>query len=222
MQTFHYYWIGAIPAMVFLGLVMMPFYYGSKVRSVPEFLAPALRPQDPAPADGLCFALASVLLAGVNLYAMAIVVNALLGWPTVARDHRGRPRRARLHLPRRPVGGHLQRGAAVLRDRRRDDPADLVGLHRVGGWNGLVAEARPRNADASAELHAWPGPRTDRHRQPRRLGDRRRARPRLRDLVRLLDDQLRRGAAGVLGEAARRPRSAPRSSRAIPEGPHRR
>ena len=38
MSTFHYYWIGAVPAMVFLGIVMMPFYYGSKVRSVPEFM----------------------------------------------------------------------------------------------------------------------------------------------------------------------------------------
>jgi hypothetical protein len=39
VQTLHYYWIGAVPAMVFLGIVMMPFYYGSKARSVPEFLA---------------------------------------------------------------------------------------------------------------------------------------------------------------------------------------
>ena len=46
MATFHYYWIGAIPAMLFLGVVMMPFYYGSKVRSVPEFM---LRRFGPAP-----------------------------------------------------------------------------------------------------------------------------------------------------------------------------
>ncbi len=43
LPTVHYYWIGAIPAMVFLGIVMMPFYYGSKVRSVPEFLRRALQ-----------------------------------------------------------------------------------------------------------------------------------------------------------------------------------
>ncbi len=52
-QAFHYYWIGAIPAMVFLALVMMPFYYGSKVRSVPEFLAAASTPR-PSACRGCC------------------------------------------------------------------------------------------------------------------------------------------------------------------------
>ncbi len=80
-QTFHYYWVGAIPAMVFLGLVMMPFYYGSKVRSVPEFLGRRFDPKTQR-LQGVLFAAASILLAGVNLFAMAIVVNALLGWPT--------------------------------------------------------------------------------------------------------------------------------------------
>ena len=80
VQTFHYYWIGAIPAMVFLGLVLMPFYYGSKVRSVPEYLGRRFDAKTQR-LQAVLFALASVLLAGVNLYAMAIVVNALLGWP---------------------------------------------------------------------------------------------------------------------------------------------
>ncbi|MFK4147953.1 sodium:solute symporter family protein [Streptomyces sp. NPDC004065] len=78
--TVHWYWIGAIPAMVFLGLVMMPFYYGSKVRSVPEFLL--LRFDKGAHLlSSVLFAFAAVLIAGVNLYALAIVVEALLGWP---------------------------------------------------------------------------------------------------------------------------------------------
>ncbi|MFI2434808.1 sodium:solute symporter family protein [Streptomyces sp. NPDC018693] len=78
--TVHWYWIGAIPAMVFLGLVMMPFYYGSKVRSVPEFLL--LRFDRGAHLlSALLFAFAAILIAGVNLYALAIVVEALLGWP---------------------------------------------------------------------------------------------------------------------------------------------
>ncbi|MFH9982669.1 sodium:solute symporter family protein [Streptomyces sp. NPDC017179] len=78
--TVHWYWIGAIPAMVFLGLVMMPFYYGSKVRSVPEFLL--LRFDRPAHLlSSILFAFAAILIAGVNLYALAIVVEALLGWP---------------------------------------------------------------------------------------------------------------------------------------------
>ncbi|MFS4108427.1 sodium:solute symporter family protein [Streptomyces sp. NPDC004690] len=78
--TVHWYWIGAIPAMVFLGLVMMPFYYGSKVRSVPEFLL--LRFDRGAHLlSSILFAFAAILIAGVNLYALAIVVEALLGWP---------------------------------------------------------------------------------------------------------------------------------------------
>jgi len=78
----HYFWIGAIPAMVFLGIVMMPFYYGSKVRSVPEYLR--LRYDRKAHlANALTFTLASLLIAGVNLFALATVIEALLGIPLV-------------------------------------------------------------------------------------------------------------------------------------------
>jgi SSS family solute:Na+ symporter len=75
----HYYWIGAIPAMVFLGIVMMPFYYGSKIRSVPEYLR--RRYNKPTHlVNASSFAVSSVLIAGVNLYSLAIVLVALLGW----------------------------------------------------------------------------------------------------------------------------------------------
>src|SRR6185436_3850505 len=74
----NYYWIGAIPAMVFLGLVMMPFYYGSKIRSVHEYLR--LRFNDASHKfNSVTFAVATVLIAGVNLYALAL--ELLLGWP---------------------------------------------------------------------------------------------------------------------------------------------
>lgn len=79
MASVHYYWIGAIPAMVFLGIVMMPFYYGSKVRSVPEYLR--LRYNRPTHLlNAVAFAVSAVLIAGVNLYSLAIVLRALLGW----------------------------------------------------------------------------------------------------------------------------------------------
>ncbi len=82
VATVHYYWIGAVPAMVFLGIVMMPFYYRSKVRSVPEFLR--LRFGNGTHVlNAVVFAVASVLIAGVNLYALAIVLNALLGLPQI-------------------------------------------------------------------------------------------------------------------------------------------
>ena len=76
----HYYWIGAVPAMVFLGIVMMPFYYGSRVRSVPEYL---LRRYDRKThlVNALIFVLSSVLIAGVNLFALSAVLEALLGIP---------------------------------------------------------------------------------------------------------------------------------------------
>src|SRR4030081_688935 len=75
----HYYWLGAVPAMVFLGLVMMPFYYGAKVRSVPEYLRLRFNPATHI-FNALTFALASVLIAGVNLYALALVLENLLDW----------------------------------------------------------------------------------------------------------------------------------------------
>src|SRR6266705_639891 len=80
ISTVHYYWIGAVPAMVFLGIVMMPFYYGSRVRSVPEYL---LRRYDQKThlVNAIIFVLSSVLIAGVNLYALSAVLEALLGIP---------------------------------------------------------------------------------------------------------------------------------------------
>src|SRR5919205_534532 len=82
VATFNYYWIGAIPAMVFLGLVMMPFYYGSKVRSVPEYLR--LRFSNSSHLfNAVTFAIGTVLIAGVNLYALALVLELLLGWKII-------------------------------------------------------------------------------------------------------------------------------------------
>src|SRR5919199_4935184 len=78
----HYFWVGAIPAMAFLGIVMMPFYYGSKVRSVPEYLR--LRYDSKAHLiNAITFVLGSMLIAGVNLYALSIVLEALLGIPLI-------------------------------------------------------------------------------------------------------------------------------------------
>src|SRR3954467_6771558 len=80
LSTVHFYWIGAVPAMVFLGIVMMPFYYGSPVRSVPAFL---LRRFNPATHlfNAVSFPTAAVLIPGVNLYALALVIKELIGWP---------------------------------------------------------------------------------------------------------------------------------------------
>src|ERR1700690_3499942 len=75
----HWYWIGAIPAMLFLALVMMPFYYISKTHSVPGYLQ--LRFGEGARAvSGVSFAFMTVLMSGVNMYSMALVMKVVLGW----------------------------------------------------------------------------------------------------------------------------------------------
>jgi solute:Na+ symporter, SSS family len=75
----HWYWIGAIPAMLFLGLVMMPFYYISKTHSVPGYLQ--LRYGTAASGlSAVTFAIMTILMSGVNMYAMAVVMKVVLGW----------------------------------------------------------------------------------------------------------------------------------------------
>src|SRR3954464_4228946 len=75
----HWYWIGAIPAMLFLALVMIPFYYISKTHSVPGYLK--LRFGEPARAlSRVRFGLMTVLMSGINMYSMAIVMKVVLGW----------------------------------------------------------------------------------------------------------------------------------------------
>ncbi|MGA8532135.1 MAG: sodium:solute symporter family protein [Acidobacteriaceae bacterium] len=75
----HWYWIGAIPAMLFLGIIMMPFYYISKVNSVPGYLALRYGPGTRG-LSAICFALMTVLMSGINMYAMAVVMKVVLGW----------------------------------------------------------------------------------------------------------------------------------------------
>ena len=79
MLTTHFYWIGAIPAMIFLALFMMPFYYGSKARSVPEFLK--LRYDEKTRGlNAILFAVMTILASGISMYALALLMNSVLGW----------------------------------------------------------------------------------------------------------------------------------------------
>ncbi len=79
ITTSHFYWIGAIPAMVFLGVFMMPFYYGSKARSVPEYLK--LRFDEKTRGfNAMSFAVMTVFSSGISLYALAKLLEVLLGW----------------------------------------------------------------------------------------------------------------------------------------------
>jgi SSS family solute:Na+ symporter len=155
MPTAHYYWIGAIPAMLFLGVVMMPFYYGSKVRSVPEFMRRRFGPTAHL-VNGLSFALAQILIAGANLYLLASVVNLLLGWPIWISIIIA----AVIVLTYTALGGL---SAAIYNEVLQFFvivaallPLTVVGLVKVGGWQGLVDKIT--NGPGGAEqLHSWPG-----------------------------------------------------------------
>src|SRR3954454_2190382 len=79
IMTSHFYWVGAIPAMVFVGLFMMPFYYGSRARSVPEYLR--LRfDEKTRTLNAVSFAVMTIFSSGVSMYAMGKLFNLLLGW----------------------------------------------------------------------------------------------------------------------------------------------
>ena len=156
MPTMHYYWIGAIPAMVFLGLVMMPFYYGSKVRSVPEFLLRRFGSFAHL-VNSISFAVAQVLIAGVNLYALSTVVNVLLGWPTWVSIIAA----AVVVLAYTALGGL---SAAIYNEVMQFFvilallvPLTVIGLHKVGGWDGLVAKIDGGQAGTALQVDSWPG-----------------------------------------------------------------
>ena len=194
VATVNYYWIGAIPAMVFLGLVMMPFYYGSKIRSVPEYFKLRFNNQSHV-LNSVSFAVATVLIAGVNLYALALVLELLLGWPLLV----GIVVAGVIVMVYISLGGLSSAiynevlqffviVAALL-------PIVIVGLVDVGGWSGLT-DGIKESTLGEAGLHVARGHAArQRHEPDRRELDRARLRPRLRALVRLLDDELRRGAA---------------------------
>lgn len=75
----HWYWIGAIPAMLFLGIVMMPFYYISKTHSVPGYLKLRFG-ESSRTLSSISFAFMTVLMSGINMYSMALVMKVVLGW----------------------------------------------------------------------------------------------------------------------------------------------
>lgn len=79
MYVAHFYWIGAIPAMLFLGIYMMPFYYSGKIKSVPGYLKVRFDEKTRV-LNGIAFAIMTLLVSGINLYAMALVLHTFLGW----------------------------------------------------------------------------------------------------------------------------------------------
>ena len=165
MPTVHYFWIGAVPAMLFLGIVMMPFYYGSKVRSVPEYMRKRFGTGAHL-VNSISFALAQLLIAGINLYLLGSILHALLGWSQWVTLIAA----AAIVLTYITLGGLA---AAIYNEVLQFFvivasllPLSLIGLHRVGGWSGLqekitaAAAAAPAAAGvppAVQQLNSWPG-----------------------------------------------------------------
>ena len=155
IPTVHYFWIGAVPAMLFLGVVMMPFYYGSKVRSVPEFMFKRFGTGAHL-VNALSFALAQLLIAGINLYLLAKIVNLLLGWNLYVSLVAA----AVIVLSYILLGGL---SAAIYNEVLQFFvivaallPLTIIGLHRVGGYGGLK-EKITAAGDGAAQLNSWPG-----------------------------------------------------------------
>lgn len=158
IATAHFYWLGAIPAMVFVGLFMMPFYYGSRARSVPEYLKLRFDEKTRAWNAG-SFAVMTVFSSGVSMYAMGKLLQLLLHWDFSMSVLLS----ATIVLAYTFLGGLtsaiynevLQFFLIVL----GFFPLVTLGLVDVGGWQGLKArlatEALARGAPAASLTSAW-------------------------------------------------------------------
>jgi solute:Na+ symporter, SSS family len=149
----HWYWIGAIPAMLFLGIVMMPFYYISKTHSVPGYLH--LRFGEAARGlSAISFALMTILMSGVNMFAMAVVMQTVLGWNITFSIWVGAGTVALYVM----LGGLrsaiinevlqfvlIWAGAAMI---------PILGLIEAGGWTNLKAQIAA-NIGRSDYTHLW-------------------------------------------------------------------
>ncbi|MDR3734229.1 MAG: sodium:solute symporter family protein [Acidobacteriaceae bacterium] len=156
--TSHFYWIGAIPAMLFVGLFMMPFYYGSKARSVPEFLRMRFDEKTRA-VNAISFALMTVLSSGISMYVMALLIQTLGLLHGVVPDawvfH------VSVILSAIIVLGYIYLGgltSAIYNEVLQFFlivagflPLVWVGLRNVGGWQGI------KHTLPSTMTHSWQG-----------------------------------------------------------------
>ncbi|HET6612558.1 MAG TPA: sodium:solute symporter family protein [Kofleriaceae bacterium] len=158
IATSHFYWIGAVPAMVFVGIFMMPFYYGSKARSVPEFLK--LRFDEKTRAfNAITFAVMTIVSSGVSMYAMGKLLEVLLGWDFDLS----------IWVSAAIILGYIYLGgltSAIYNEVLQFFlivlgfvPLTYLGLQDAGGWSGLkerLAEVATQSGFSSgAWSHSW-------------------------------------------------------------------
>jgi solute:Na+ symporter, SSS family len=153
MATVHFYWIGAIPAMIFLAIFMMPFYYGSKARSVPEYLK--LRFDEKTRGlNAITFAIMTIFASGISMYALALLMETLLGW----NFHMSLIVSAVIVLVYTYLGGL---SSAIYNEVLQFFlivigflPLVIIGMVRIGGWDGLV-EKLAMNPQTAGLEHSW-------------------------------------------------------------------
>jgi SSS family solute:Na+ symporter len=149
----HFYWIAAFPSMVFLGLVMMPFYYISKTHSVPGYLQ--LRYGEATRAlSGISFAFMTILMSGINMYAMAIVMKVVLGWNI----------HFSIWVSSLTVAAYVTLGglySAIFNEVLQFFliwvgvlTVPILGMIEAGGWSGLVAKIHQR-VQNDEYVHLW-------------------------------------------------------------------
>ncbi|HKE22361.1 MAG TPA: sodium:solute symporter family protein [Bryobacteraceae bacterium] len=149
----HWYWIGAIPAMIFLGLVMMPFYYICKTHSVPGYLQ--LRYGEKASGlSAVCFAAMTILMSGVNMFAMAAVMKVVLGWNM----------HFSIWVSSLTVGVYVAAGglfSAIFNEVIQFFLIwfgalliPILGMIEAGGWDGMVARIQ-HNFPGQDFTHMW-------------------------------------------------------------------
>ncbi len=150
MRTNHWYWVGAIPSMIFLGLFMIRYYYSNGIRSVPEYLR--LRYDERAHLlNAISFAIVTVLMAGIDMFAFALIFKSMIGWPFTESVLLA----AGVVLIFIFWGGlsssiyneFLQFFLIVLGFL----PLTFLGLHHVGGWHSLMSQL------PEGYTHTWKG-----------------------------------------------------------------
>jgi solute:Na+ symporter, SSS family len=153
MATVHFYWIGAIPAMIFLAIFMMPFYYGSKARSVPEYLK--LRFDEKTRGfNAFSFAIMTIFASGISMYALALLMETLLGW----NFHMSLFISAFIVLVYTYLGGL---SSAIYNEVLQFFlivigflPLVIIGMIKIGGWDGMV-EKLALNPMTAGFDHSW-------------------------------------------------------------------
>jgi SSS family solute:Na+ symporter len=148
IMTSHFYWVGAIPAMIFVGVFMMPFYYGSRARSVPEYLK--LRFDEKTRAfNALTFATMTVFSSGISMYALGLLLKLVLGWSFTASVLLS----AAIVLAYTLLGGLT---SAIYNEVLQFllivvgfSPLAIMAVMRAGGWEGMASRI------PAVMTHSW-------------------------------------------------------------------